>query len=320
MTDTRIEAVGNRALSGQVELAALPEETLWLANFTSAQTKATYRAALEAFVTFHGIRSLETLRMVGQAHVLAWRELLITEGRAARTVNNRISALSSMFKWLADKQLVPTNPAAGVRRPRVNSARVESVVLTTRQARTLLDAPDRHTLKGLRDAAYFHILLYTGCRISEARQLRVGDFFEDAGYWVLEFTIKGGKRHRVPVNQEIQIAIRQYLAHAGHGDTPESALLQPIKRSGKTQREGNRDLLTRRRLTAIFQDYAKRLGLPARATPHSTRATFATVGLEHGVPLQAMQEQLGHANINTTRMYYKREQVYRESAGFKVHY
>jgi len=320
MSGSVLKTTRNHSLAGAGKLPELPAESLWLANFTSGQTKETYRTALEAFVAFHGIRSLEALRGITQAHVLAWREHLVTEGRAARTVNNRISALSSMFKWLADKQLVPTNPAAGVRRPRVNSARVESIVLTTRQARSLLDAPDRRFLKGLRDAAYFYILLYTGCRISEARQLRVADFFEDAGYWVLEFTIKGGKRHRVPVNQEIQIAIRQYLAHAGHGDTPESALLQPIKRSGKTQREGNRDLLTRRRLTAIFQDYAKRLGLPARATPHSTRATFATVGLEHGVPLQAMQEQLGHANINTTRMYYKREQVYRESAGFKVHY
>ncbi len=273
MTERSMVIGENRSVVGAGELAALPAETLWLQNFLSAQTRETYKKALEGFIEFAGIDSLEALRDVSQAHVLAWREQMLLKGQAPRTINNRISALSSLFKELADKQLISENPASGVRRPRVNNARVESIVLTQKQARTLLDAPDLSTLKGLRDSAYLHILLYTGCRISESRTLRIGDFFEDAGYFVLELTTKGGKRHRVPINQEVQIAIRRYLSRSTHDGDPEAPLLQPAKRSGKPNRNGHRDFLGRDQLTKLFKAYAvtscPRIGLTPDNIPRS---------------------------------------------------
>ena len=296
------------------ELDQVTHETVWLANFVSKHSKRSYQNAVRAFVAFHGLQNLEELRGIGPAHVIAWRQFLLDEGAAHRTVNARLSAISSLFDHLCEKQVVKENPIKGIKRPRVNRDRVATPVITPQQVRSILDAPDIFTLQGKRDAAFLHVLFYAGCRIIEAVNLRVRDFYEDGGYWVMDFKVKGGKQNRLAIHQELQVTIRRYLAEAGHGEDRGAYLFVRVRRPdpGKP--------LTGVQAWKIFRKYAKKADLPEGVTPHSARATFITQALEQGCPIDAVQRSVGHAHISTTQMYDKRGFQHRDSASFAVRY
>jgi integrase/recombinase XerD len=293
-------------------LAEIPQETVWLSNFISPHTKKTYLLAVREFVGFHQIKSPEDLQYIDQAHVIAWRDYLIEQGASERTVNARISAISSLFKHLCEKQIAKRNPTIGVRRPKIETKEVKSPIITPNQVRQILNAPSPDTLKGLRDSAILHVLFYTGCRISEVGKLKVKDYYEDGGYFVLNFTIKGGKKNKIAIHQELQIVLERYLSASGHGSESNSPLILAVKRAGLRRH------LKKNQLANIFNKYAQQVGLPHGVYPHSARATFITQALENGAKIEAVQRSVGHSKINTTQMYDKRLVRHRESASFAV--
>lgn len=289
-------------------------ETLWLANFPSKQTRRAYKAAVQQFFFFASVQTSGRVRTVKTSQIIAWREHLQREGFSPRSVNNKIAALSSLFDYLCKQQVIEINPVNGVKRHKINQESVETQVLTAQQTRLMLDSAQGSTLKDKRNSAFLHILFYTGCRISEALNLKVKDFYEDNGYFVLNFTLKGGKQNKVAIHQELQVALRHYLAANGHENDLESPLLLPLYQKGATAR------ISPQQATNIFHKYRKKVGLPASITPHSARATLITQALAHHCSLEAVQKSVGHANITTTQAYDKREKQYRESASLKVGY
>ncbi len=304
----------DRALAPAELLAQVPEEGVWLANFPSPRTRATYRNAVAEFVAFLGLSSPDQLYGLEQAHVIAWREELIKHGASARTIASRLSALSSLYKHLCEKQLCAENPVAGVKRPKVTAQTVETAALSAAQVRTMLDAPNTDTVQGLRDRALLHVFFYTGCRVSEPSVLKVKDFHQDQGYWVVDFTVKGGKRNRVAVSVECQLALADYLEAAGHGDERNGYLFRPVK-NGRGPKP-----MDRSQLHQLFQKYARLAGVPEGVTPHSARATVITEALQHDHPAEAVQRTVGHASVTTTLAYDKRDHHPRKSASFAVRY
>ncbi len=296
------------------QLTVIPESSVWLANQTSDHTQATYQKAVGDFLGLHNIVSQDQLQGITQAHVIVWRERMKAEGMKSRTIANRLSALSSLFNHLCEKQLVRYNPVTGTKRPKVNQATVETVALSLQQARKLLDAPDTSKLIGLRDRAILHVLLYTGCRVGAISKLLVGDIFEDSGYMVIELKEKGDKVHRVPVNQELQIALRLYLAESGHDRDMKAPLFL------NAQRKYSQRAITPRTTQRRVKKYALELGFSERITPHSTRATFATELFAQGVPAHIIQKDLNHTNISTTMSYNKSEISYKDRGTLKACY
>ncbi len=134
-------------------LAQIPQESVWLANFTSGATKATYAVSVREYFHFHHMQSQQDLRTSTQSHVISWRNAMIEAGMAESTINSRISALSSLFNFLCKKQLMAINPAQGIKRPKVEQDQVKAPVLTTEQARLILDAPGMDDFKGVRATA-----------------------------------------------------------------------------------------------------------------------------------------------------------------------
>lgn len=303
----------------------IPHQNIWLRKFVSKQTQKTYLRAIQDFVAFHGLQSAEDLQHLDQGHVIDWREALLEQGLSHRTINTKISALSSLLKFLCEKQVVRENATTGIQRPKVKSNKVESPILTSLQVRKMLDAPDTSNFKGLRDWLILHIFFYTGCRISEISSLKVQDFYEDGGYWVLNLKTKGGGRNRIAINPELHIAVRRYLEERGqqnlvlsNGDgqhltlDKRSPLIVSFKRGTVDQP------LSRYQTHRIFHEYARKAGLPENIRPHSARATFITNALENGASIESVQQTADHAWITTTQMYDKRNQEYRESASFAV--
>ena len=119
-------------------LSRVSESSVWLANFTSDRTRYTYKMTVSHFAAAMGFSSEDDWCRVKPSHVIAWRELMKESGQSDRTIQTRLSALSSLFKHLCDKQIVGSNPVQAVKRPQVNSDQVKSVALKNRLASCLM--------------------------------------------------------------------------------------------------------------------------------------------------------------------------------------
>jgi integrase/recombinase XerC len=106
---------------------------------------------------------------------------------------------------------------------------------------------------------------------------------------------KGGKVRSVPVIAAVQQAVEEYLALCPYVQKPEEPLFVGA-RGGP---------LSPRIIQLAVEELRGALGLPASATPHALRHSFATHLLSRGGDLRGIQELLGHASLSTTQMYTK---------------
>ena len=298
-------------------LSNVSSENVWLANFSSENTRDAYRRSVSSFIATVGIISAEDLYTVKQAHVLAWRASMEKSELSQATIAIRLSALSSLYKHLTDEQVTPTNPVSGVRRPKTGNAGIgagKSPTLSRRQVRAMLDAPNINTLQGLRDRALLHIFFYVGARCSEPARLKVKDFGYDAEFPVLMLTIKGNKTNSVAINLECARTIREYLDASKHGTDKEAYIFQPMK-NGKIGSP-----LSRQQVYDLYGKYARIAGIEINVYPHMARATMITAAFTAGCAGEDIQRTVGHSSITTTEGYNHTSQKHRKGASLKVDY
>lgn len=299
-------------------LSEMPPEAEWFANITNVNTLRAYRNDVKEFMAFTGIRESADFRLVKRSHLIAWRRTLEGRGLEPATIRRKLSAMASLFDHLCETNSVPFNPADGVKRPNQGMNEGKSPALGDEQAKALLEAPSGDTLKGIRDRAILSVLLFHGLRRAELCSLRVGDIESRRG--VLHFKVqgKGDKIRFVPAHPHSMQCITEYLEKSERGDLAGQPLFVRVKGGIDQQKTA----LTGH---AIFKDvvqrYARQLGLAPRSVcVHGLRATAATNALDHNAGIEKVQDWLGHASIQTTRLYDRRKAKPEDSPTFKVSY
>ena len=303
------------------QLADVPPEEEWLANITSPKARRAYRNDVREFVAFSALSDYVELRSAVRSHIIGWRKDMERRGLAAATVRRKLSALSSLFDYLCERNAVAGNPVDGVKRPAADGNEGSTPALGDLQARKLLEAPPADTLKGVRDRAILAILLYHRIRREELCGLCVKDLHTRQG--VMHFCVLGkrAKIRFVPVNAAAQRMIEEYLAMAGHRGDADGALFRPVKnnRTGRLDRHLDPASVYRN----IVHKYGLETGISGEVSGlcvHSLRATAATNALSHDSDIAKVQEWLGHANISTTRLYDRRKSKPEDSPTFRVKY
>ena len=303
------------------ELGAVPPEEEWLANITNAKTRRAYKNDVREFIAYAGLRNYGELRSIARSHIIAWRKDMEQRALSPSTIRRKLSALSSLFDYLCERNAAIGNPVDGVKRPMANGNEGSTPALGDRQARQLLEAPPTDTLKGVRDRAILAALLYHGIRREELCGLRVKDLHSRQG--VMHFRIHGkrAKIRFIPVHVGAQRMIEDYLALAGHRGDLEGALFRPVKnnRTGELDRHLDPGSVYRN----IVRKYGLATGISAEVNGlcvHSLRATAATNALTHDSDIAKVQEWLGHANVSTTRLYDRRKSKPEDSPTFRVKY
>lgn len=289
------------------QLADVPPELEWLANITNPKTRRAYKNDVSEFSRFTGLRNPVELRTITRAHVIAWRKL---------------SALSSLFDYLCERNAVAGNPVDGVKRPASSSNEGSTPALGDAQARKLLEAPPEDTLKGKRDRAILATLLYHGIRREELCRLRVKDLQSRQGVMHLRIKGKRDKIRFIPVHAAAQRLIEEYLALSGHGADIDDPLFRPVK-NNRTAEGLDRPLDPSSVYRNIVRHYGVATGINAEVNGlcvHSLRATAATNALSHEADIAKVQEWLGHANVSTTRLYDRRKSRPEDSPTFDVKY
>lgn len=194
-------------------------------------------------MTFTGLPDYATLLTVARVHVIAWRKDLEARKLSPASIRRKLSALSSLFDYLCERNAVLGNPVDGVKRPMANGNEGSTPALGDAQARRLLEAPSPDTLKGVRDRAILATLLYHGIRREELSLLRLRDMQSRQG--VMHFQIRG-KRDKirfVPIHPMVLRLIADYLEMGKHGGGQEhksldEALFRPVvnNRTGTLER------------------------------------------------------------------------------------
>jgi site-specific recombinase XerD len=298
------------------QLADVPPEVEWFANISNPNTRRVYENAVKDFMRFAGIARPEEFRTVTRAHIIAWRDELAQRGLGGATIRNRLASLASLFEYLCEKNAVTHNPVKGVERPKTESGEGKTPALGDHQARKLLDAPDKDTIKSKRDRAILSTLLFHALRREELCKLKVRDFrHARKGVPHLKVSGKGGKTRYLPLHPGTNELITDYLEIAGHGTDENGALFRPVRnnRTGRLERTITADGVYR-----LVRGYSAAIGFEIGA--HGLRATAATNALDHQADIAKVQEWLGHANIATTRIYDHRRTRPEDSPTFKVVY
>lgn len=275
-------------MSRETSLALIEEYTdyLLLEKRLSKATIEVYAQEVGSFfagiqVPFEDIKSSEVERYL----VTSAKERALSD----RTVARNLSALRSFFIYLQKERIREDNPLeqlSAERRPgdAPTFFSVEEVDL-------LLDSIETDTLLGKRDRTIFELIYSCGLRISEACDLKVGDFTKDT----LRVLGKRNKIRLVPVGDVASEALNLYLRDV-------RPLLLKARATEQTLFVGRRGKkLTRQAIFKRFQQYALPLGLEGKV--HTLRHSFATHLLAGGADLRSVQELLGHSDIQTTQIY-----------------
>ncbi len=282
-------------------LDALSNWLEYLANErrSSPRTLEAYGDAVRRYILFlqdyrGGPLSADDLGTVRAAELRAW---LASRRKgehplAPRSISQSLSAVRSFHRFLDRRLSIPNAQIALVRGPRVLPGVPRPV--TEDQARGLIAEPgldaDREGWEVARDQALLTLLYGCGLRISEALAISRGDVPMGAS---IRVTGKGGKTRVVPVLPAVNAAIGLYL-------DAQPFTLSPAVPLFRARRGGP---YSPRHAQAMVQLLRGRLGLPASATPHALRHSFATHLLGAGADLRSIQELLGHASLSTTQRY-----------------
>ncbi|GAB1479590.1 tyrosine recombinase XerC [Paracoccaceae bacterium] len=262
----------------------------------AANTLAAYARDVGGFLGFlaehhGGAAGRAVLCALPAADLRSWMAAERNRGLSARSLARGLSAVKGFLAWVSDHDggdvsalLAARGPKYRRRLPRPVSedAAVDLIGAVAEQA--------REDWVGARDAAVVTLLYGSGLRISEALALTGAAHPLPE---VLHITGKGGKERLVPTLPAARAAIARYVALCPYD----------LDRAGPLFRGARGGPLSPRLVQLVMEKARMQLGLPASATPHSLRHSFATHLLSAGGDLRAIQELLGHASLSTTQAY-----------------
>ena len=260
----------------------------------SPATVRAYTADVSAFLAFLAAHrgGAEGVAVLGEVAVTDMRSFMANErgrGLSSRGLARRLSAVKTFARHAASRHGLDVTPILSARAPKFQRKLPRPIAAP--DARALIEtasAMEEEPWIAARDAAVLTLLWGCGLRISEALGLTGMALPE-----TLTVLGKGGKERQVPVLPAAREAVARYAGLCPYELTPHAPLFRGA-RGGP---------LNPRAVSGAVARARAAMGLPATATPHALRHSFATHLLNAGGDLRAIQELLGHASLTTTQVY-----------------
>lgn len=250
----------------------------------SAHTLDAYRRDLCALSHWAQTQNLDIVTLRSE-HLRAFIAAEHRRGLAPKSLQRRLSACRSFYRWLLKHGRIQASAAEGIRAPK--AARKLPQVLDADEAKALVEVPTDVPL-GLRDRALLELFYSSGLRLGELCALCWRDLDLDQG--LVTVLGKGSKQRTVPVGSHACAALNAWLMDQ-HPDVDTPVF------------PGRNGPITPRAVQLRMRQLAQRQGLFMRVHPHLLRHSFASHVLESSGDLRGVQELLGHADIATTQIY-----------------
>ena len=251
-----------------------------------------YKTDLEPLLDYMRIKEVSGVGGLDRSTLRGYLAWLGELGYVRASIARKLSALRTFLRWLLRQGLIDQNPL-----PKRGVMKLESRLprfISQSDAEKLVQAPETSEALGPRDRALLELIYAAGLRVSEARDLNIGDVTLNTRE--LKVTGKGSKQRAVLMGEAARDALALYLREV----RPRLAR----RESGNAlflNRFGSR--LSQRSIQTKVKRYAVKAGLDPGIHTHTLRHSFATHLLEGGADLRVVQELLGHASPATTQIY-----------------
>jgi site-specific recombinase XerD len=273
------------------------------------------------FLKTRKVRTLEEFKAVDRLAVREYKAWLLHQDIAKSSINRKMSAVRSFYKFLLREHILENSPIPLNTRGRSGERSSVSLkvdkrlpyVLNIDDVEKLIEGPDLSKPSGKRDCAIIELFYAAGLRVSELSQLDR----RDINWKLRQIRVRGkGKKDRITlIGIPAVMALKDYVQKGRRFyEKPhkpglsrlssQGAILRSPKNRGPLFLDRKGQNLKPRSIQKIIKKYAMSAGLDAsKVHPHILRHTFATHLLDGGADLRVIQELLGHANVSTTQIY-----------------
>ena len=220
-----------------------------------------------------------------------WVMHLMDEGRAATSVNRKLSTLRSFYRFLLKKKVMAVNPMTKVVGPKKKKP-LPSFVREKDMDRLLDDLTFGEGYEGCRDRMILEMFYATGMRLSEL--IGLDDVDVDFSAKLIKVTGKRNKQRLIPFANELEHDLRVYIKVRDEA-LPNGSDAFFVRKDGKRMYPMQVYRLVKRNLSKVVT--------LKKRSPHVLRHTFATAMLNDCAELRAVKELLGHESLTTTEVY-----------------
>ena len=208
-----------------------------------------------------------------------------------RSINRKISALRTFFKYLQEIKVVKTNKVIYINMPKFEKELPD--VINRDELQKLRNVIDTSKILGLRDRLIIELLYSSGLRSVEL--INLSEYMVDIEEREIRVIGKGGKERFTFFSETAKKWLIKYIAEKQKqykNYTPDAIIVNSKGRK-----------LTTRSLRRLISGHAKNAGIEKEITPHVFRHSFAVELLNKGIDIEYLQELLGHSSLSTTQMY-----------------
>ena len=258
----------------------------------SLATVSSYRKDLEAFQKFVQAQDSTLLWADVDADLVRdWMAEMMNEGQRATSINRRLSALRSFYRFALARNLVKSDPVQGVVGPKKDKPLPQ--FLKEKEMDELLQE-DFWTdcYEDVRDRMIIMTFYETGIRLAELMNLCDGDVDFMSGQ--LKVTGKRNKQRLVPFGAELSQALQHYM---GVRD------VQVVRHSAALFLANDGQQMTADAIRYRVKKHLSLVSTLKKRTPHVLRHTFATAMLNHKAGIESVKKLLGHESLSTTEIY-----------------
>lgn len=251
-----------------------------------------YGEDLRAFEEFYGnLEGCHSWKSVDSDIIRDWMESMMDKGNNATSINRRLSALRSFYRFALARKLVDKDPVHGVTGPK--KGRPLPQFLKENEMDRLLDAESwTESFEDVRDRTIIMTFYETGIRLSEL--IGLDDSMVDFSNRQLKVTGKRNKQRVIPFGEELLATLRDYMkCRDKEVDLQSEALFVTAKGQRMTSSQVRE---------AVRKNLSKVCTLKKR-TPHVLRHTFATAMLNNKAGIESVKKLLGHESLSTTEIY-----------------
>ena len=267
-------------------------EYLRLERNYSEKTVVSYGIDLREFEDYFKKADAEIDITTVEADVVRnWVMHLMDEGRAATSVNRKLSSLRSFYRFLLRRKAITVNPMTKVVGPKKKKP-LPSFVREKDMDRLLDGLTFEEGYEGCRDRAILEMFYATGMRLSEL--IGLDDVDVDFSARLIKVTGKRNKQRLIPFGNELEQDLRNYIKVRDEA-LPNGADAFFVRKDGKRMYPMQVYRLVKRNLSKVVT--------LKKRSPHVLRHTFATAMLNDCAELRAVKELLGHESLATTEIY-----------------
>ncbi len=255
----------------------------------SEHTLKAYHRDINKLIAFLEQRGVLLWQGINSHNVRQFAASLNANGLNATSIKRILSSGRGLANYLIKTGQLKSNPFDDVRAPKGEKRLPKT--LSVDQIVSLVDLDVGDPLS-YRDKAILELFYSSGLRLSELCGIDLNDL--NLSESMLRVRGKGSKERDLPIGQQANQAIRDWLLQRNSLDIKDFQALFISKRGGR---------ISTRNVQARVKYWAKRQGVDIHVSPHMLRHSFASHVLESSGELRAVQELLGHANISTTQIY-----------------